>query len=144
MWPLSSKRIHSQPRMPYWTNSPSAGVSSSWRPEGEQGGQADLAEAVADVPVLEAADDVELARLVHRLVDLATGAGKGAADVLGPGGTAADVALVEDVDRRQVGRVGGGAGGLGRQQRLPDRRRQLLAQPVRLDHPEHPRPVSWR
>ena len=68
---VSSKTTHSEPGMPWWTVSAMSGVASSWRPEVTSVGTAVFRLGGRDdVPGLKHADDVELARPVHGVIDL--------------------------------------------------------------------------
>ena len=69
---------------------------------GDQRRHLDLVQAVDHAPVLERADDCELARPVHVAVDLVTRVSVRALDALRPAIEAADVAFVELEHRGRV------------------------------------------
>ena len=96
---------------------------------------------VDDRPLLEGADDVELARPVHRVVDGRVGVDLGEArgDLGRVRHHAADVAVVEDLLGRVVLRRVGGAGLLVGEQRRLDVGGQLVAQLVRGLQPQRHR-----
>ena len=68
MWLESSNNSQVEPATRRWISSTMRGVASSCRPEMSSVGALDLREALGDVPVLQRARDVELARPDHRAV----------------------------------------------------------------------------
>src|SRR5437588_3688274 len=62
----------------------------------EQGWNIDLVQAISNIPVLECADDMELARPIHSVIDfrILGDLVKGAGHVIGPGIEATDMATV--------------------------------------------------
>jgi type IV pilus assembly protein PilM len=107
-------------------------------PRGVPAALPDPTEVGRDVEVLERADDVELARAVHRVVDLGVRrqAIERADHPVGPRLDPHHMALIEDHHRLLVLRRAGRAGGLVRPEHGFDVRRQVCAELGQLGEPE--------
>ena len=120
-WLVPATSSQRAPGMRRWICSTMCGVASSNSPDRSSVGTSISRQAIGDVPVEQAADRVELARPVHRVVD---GRVRGhhrerPVHEVRPHLEAADVPLVEDLRRRLVlGRVGRAVGLVLRQRRL--------------------------
>ena len=106
------RRASAHPGFRSTNGSHTDGIASSCAPATTSVGTRDAADPVDDAPVLERADDVELAGPVHGVVDgrVLLELGEGVEHLRRVGHHPADVAVVEDLHR---GEVLGGVGGAG-------------------------------